>query len=342
MAEVHCFTSATFAYLDRARVLGETLRRHHPDWRLVLCLPDEPPPGFTFEGAGEPFDRIVRLPELGIPDLPAWCFGHDVVELCTAVKGAMLDLLLAEGARKVVYLDPDIALLTDLRPVEALLERHSIVLTPHMLRPEDTEQGVIDNELGSLKFGIYNLGFLAVAGTEAGRGFARWWRDRLLAYCIDDVPAGLFTDQRWCDHVPALFEGVHVLRDAGFNVASWNIAHRPIEIDLDGTIRAGGRPLRFFHFTKLQGVGQIMLERNGAGQTALFELMKWYQRRLAHHRLAALPDGWWAYGTYADGTPIPREHRRLYRARPDLRVRFPDPYAAGPQALAYHLDAAAL
>ena len=48
MAEVNCFTSASFAYLDRARVLAETLRRHQPDWTLWLCLCDQEPPGFAF------------------------------------------------------------------------------------------------------------------------------------------------------------------------------------------------------------------------------------------------------------------------------------------------------
>ncbi len=187
----------------------------------------------------------MRLDDLDIPSPAAWRFGHDVVEICTAVKGAMLLRLLEEGADKVVYLDPDTAVMADLRSVEALLERHSVVLTPHLLQPEDTLQGVLDNEIGALKHGIYNLGFIAVAGTAEGRRFARWWRARLLEFCIDDVAGGLFTDQRWCDHVPALFDGVHVLRDAGFNVASWNVAHRPVTIDEEGVIRAGSRPLRF-------------------------------------------------------------------------------------------------
>jgi len=337
VAEVHCFTSATFAYLDRARVLGETLRRHHPDWTFWLCLPDEEPPGFAFDPGREPFDHVVRPADLGIPDLTAWIFGHDVVELCTAVKGAMLHRLLENGAGKVVYLDPDIALFADLRPVEALLERHAVVLTPHLLHAETTVQGVLDNEIGALKHGIYNLGFLAVANTGEGRRFAQWWRDRLLAHCMDDVHAGLFTDQRWCDHAPALFDGVHVLRDPGYNVASWNVAHRPVEIGPDGVIRAAGRPLRFFHFTKLGAVGRTMLERNAGDRLAVFELVKWYEAALARHAAAGVPKGWWAYGTYADGTPIPRAHRRAYRAQPELRRRFPDPFAAGPGAFADHV-----
>src|SRR3954467_7912636 len=128
MAEVHCFTSASFAYLDRARVLGETLRRFHPDWKLWLCLPDREPPGFIYDHSSEPFNNVVRLEELGIPDLTRWTFDHDVVELCTAVKGSMLCKLLDEGGTKIVHLDPDIALLDDLNPIESLLSQHSVIL----------------------------------------------------------------------------------------------------------------------------------------------------------------------------------------------------------------------
>jgi hypothetical protein len=326
---IHCFTSASFAYLDRVRVLGETLRRFHPDWTLWLCLSDREPPGFRWEPSSETFN-IVRITELGIPDLTRWIFDHDVVELCTAVKGEMLCKLLDEGAEKVVYLDPDIALFDDLSPIVTLLDHYSIVLTPHQLEPDGERAAILDNEIGSLKHGIYNLGFLAVAGTEEGKRFARWWRDRLQMFCFDDIPNGLFTDQRWCDHVPAFFEGVHILRDPGYNVASWNLSRRPISIEEDGTIRAAGRNLRFFHFTKVTHVGEIMLERYADGRIEVFELLKWYRSRLAAHAVAGLPKSWWAYGRYKAGTAIAKEHRLAYRQRHDLRERYPDPFTSGP------------
>src|SRR5690606_24035113 len=48
--------------------------------------------------------------------------------------------------------------------------------------------------------------------------------------------------------VPALFEHT-VLRDPGFNVAYWNLHERPLTKTADGTVTAGGSPLRFFHFS---------------------------------------------------------------------------------------------
>jgi hypothetical protein len=329
MAEVHCFTSASFAYLDRVRVLGETLRHHHPDWIFWLVLPDREPPGFSHDFSNEVFSRVVRLDELGIPATPAWIFEHDLVELCTAVKGAMLCRLLDAGAEKIIYLDPDIAVFDSLQPVIDLLDGHDIILTPHQVDPEETLVAIAEAEITSLKYGIFNLGFLAVAGRAEGRRFARWWRDRLLHFCFDDVAGGLFTDQRWCDHVPGLFDRVHILRDLGYNVASWNLGRRPVSIAPDGSLHAGGHRLRFFHFTKITAAGARMLEYHAGGRIEVFELIAWYRARLAAHELAGLPQGWWAYAHYDDGSPVAPSHRRAYRTRA-LQARFPNPFTTGP------------
>lgn len=334
MANVHCFTSASLAYLDRVRVLGETLKRYHPDWTFWLCLCDREPAGFSLRLEREPFDLVVRTEELGIDAPRSWIFEHDVVELCTAVKGAMVCHLLEHGASRVVYLDPDIAVLGDLGEIETLLSEKDILLTPHVIQAEEDPSAILDNEIGSLKHGVYNLGFVAVANTVGGRSFARWWRDRLLEFCFDDIPNGLFTDQRWCDLAPALFPNVHILRDPGYNVASWNLSQRPISIEPDGAILAAGVPLRFFHFTKVPGVGEHMLERYSGGNLAVFELLAWYRARLSENAASGLPGGWWAFGQYADGSEIPREHRVAYRRCSKLRKGFPDPFASGRESMA--------
>jgi hypothetical protein len=244
MTEVHCFTSASFAYLDRVRVLAETLRRFHPQWRLWLCQVDRPPPGLTFDPDREGLAGVVDVTALGAVGAIPSLFTHDVVELCTAVKGEMLCHLLSQGAQKVLYIDPDIAVLESLAELEILLDHHDVILTPHQVEPDEEPHAICDNEIGSLKHGVYNLGFLGVAATPDGWRFARWWRNRLLEHCYDDIANGLFTDQRWCDLAPAFFSGLHILRDPGYNVASWNLSRRPISIHHDGRITAAGHTLR--------------------------------------------------------------------------------------------------
>jgi len=333
MAHIACFTSFTYAYLAKARVLARSLRRLHPDWSLLALLTDHPPAGLAPDALAD-FDQVMEAAELGIPGFPGWIFKHDVVEACTAVKATMLRRLLEQGAAKVIYLDPDIAAFAPLDPLIDRLDAASIVLTPHQTTPDRGEEAVRDNEGGSMRYGIYNLGFIGVRNDATGRAFAAWWEERLLAACYDAPEQGIFTDQKYCDLVPGLFAGVHVERDPGCNVASWNIAHRPVRITPSGEVTAGGRLLRFYHFTKIglagqRGPGDVMTERYAGDNFEVHELVAWYRREVGAATLPAAELHPWHYGRFGDGTAIPRGARLLWRNRADLRRAFPDPFDPG-------------
>ena len=66
--KILCYSSFTFSYLNRARVLFQTLRQHRPDWELAALITDRPPQGFVFDPATEPFDRLVWASDLDIPE----------------------------------------------------------------------------------------------------------------------------------------------------------------------------------------------------------------------------------------------------------------------------------
>jgi hypothetical protein len=331
---VHCFTSFNFSYLDRARVMAETVRHHNPHWNLWALIVDRPPEEFSLELDDEPFDFIEFASELELPHFERWIFEHNVVEACTAVKGPFAKRLLDGGAQKVVYLDPDIAAFSSLEEIETLLDSHDLLLTPHQLEPDDMDHAIVDNEICSLKHGAYNLGFFALRAQGDGVRFASWWAERLLRYCRDDIPGGLFTDQKWCDLVPCFFPGTHIVRDPGWNVASWNLSRREISFTAAGQLTVNGSPLRFFHFTKLGPVGDTMTTRYANDRPEVFELWSWYTSRVLAHRDPRLSQRHWKYGIFADGTPIQQAHRITYRNRADLRRAFPSPFDAGPGSFA--------
>jgi hypothetical protein len=326
---VHCFTSITFNYLARARVLGHSIRRFHPDWKLWLCVSDREPHGYSLNICDEPFDEIIWADALDVPDVNGWLFGHDLVELCTAVKGPVLRQLLEDGAEKVIYLDPDIALFNSLDCLVDLLDEYNVLLTPHLLEPDDSLTAINDNEVCSLSTGVFNLGFLGVANTGPGRAFANWWSSRLVSFCYDERQRGLFVDQKWCDLAPIFFDGVHIVRDPGCNVASWNLSRRRVDISREGEILVNGVPLRFFHFTKLGPVADAMTQRYAGDNIEVYEIWSWYRRMIERYREAEIPPQWWYFGRFANGALIPKRARELYRTRSDLQRAFPDPFDTG-------------
>ena len=328
MTGICCFTSFTYAYLGRARTLLATLRAAHPDWTVCAVVVDEPPPGEAGSVLLAGFDIVLGLHDLGIPRARAWLFKHDIVEACTAVKAAAMLRLMDAGYAAVVYLDPDIAVFHPLDTVTAALEHAAVVLTPHQTSPNRNARVMRDNELASLRFGAFNLGFIAVTSGGAGRRFAEWWAAQLLRVCYDDPAAGLFTDQKYIDLVPGLFDGVTILRDPGCNVASWNLSTRRITVGADGGIRVNDAPLRFMHFTKINSVGDIMIDRYAGDCIEVLEIWSWYRRQVARAQPATVPAGYWHYGVFSNGVPIPREVRVLYRDSPHLRAGFDDPFDA--------------
>ena len=327
---IHAYTSFSFSYLNRARVLAATLRQHHPDWTLWAVVTDAAPDTMPMDWTSEGFDRVIFSNDLMGKDADAWLFGHNIVEACTAVKGAAAAHILAENdCKKLLYFDPDIAIFNPMDDVVAALETHSIVLTPHQTAPaeRDNRQSILDNEISSLMHGAYNLGFIAMANTEEGRRFAGWWDDRLRDWCQDRKEIGVFVDQKWCDLIPCFFDDVKILRDPGYNVASWNLSHRTLTFDPEGLALVNGRPLRFFHFTKLGAVGDTMTKRYAGDNFEVFELWAWYKSQVEAETDPNIPAGYWRYGTFDNGVPIPDEARRLYRERVDLRKAFPNPIA---------------
>lgn len=332
---VHAFTSFSYSYLNRARVLAATLRQQHPDWVIWAVMVDKEPDGFKLDLAAEDFDRLLTAEELFGESTEMWLFGHDIVEACTAVKGRALQHILADPtAEKVVYFDPDIAVFNSMDPVIDLLDTHSIVLTPHQLEPEaaDDRIAIIDNEVGSLNFGVFNLGFVAVSQDKEAHRFAQWWADRLHDWCHDRQDIGVFVDQKWCNLVPCFFDDVKVLRDPGYNVASWNLSKRKMSFDAVGNALINDKLLRFYHFTKLGPIGDVMTRRYAGGNTEVYELWWWYRHEVAAATDPLIPKGWWHYGTFDDGTPIEKNIRELYRNRPDLQKAFPSPYTTGPNS----------
>jgi SAM-dependent methyltransferase len=222
------------------------VREHQPHSRVGVLVIDD------LEGSIDPATEPFEVLSPADLDCPAWdrmAARYDQIELATAIKPWLMRHLLAR-APSVVYLDPDIRLYGPLEPVEAALNDHGIVLSPHNIAPIPRD-GRRPTEADILVAGAYNLGFLGLSRRPDAERLLGWWSERLETECVVDPARGRFVDQRWLDLAPAMLPGVHLLRDEGCNVAYWNLPSRRLAPDSSngGMLTVNGGPLRFFHFS---------------------------------------------------------------------------------------------
>lgn len=335
------FTSITPNYLAKARVLCRTLKKHNPDAFFILGICDS---GKLDQSLlKNPFDGVIEFDSLDyIVDKKSFLFKHSVSELCTAVKPFYADKIIKEfNAEKVIYLDPDVAVFDSLEPLLKLLDKYSILLTPHQLKKERDDLYIRENEILFLKRGSFNLGFFGVKSDNQGLEFLKWWQSRLYHYCFDDnyevLPElerngllGLFTDQKWIDLVPSFFPNHHIVRDPGYNVCTWNLTNRKIHLLNNGKFLIDGLPLRFFHFSGYDsGAHRNEVQKLLMHYPLINDVKKlddWYDNELAKEGQEEFGKLRYSYTVYQNGQEIQDFERKIYHIRKDIHNIFPDPF----------------
>ncbi|HTW97451.1 MAG TPA: glycosyltransferase, partial [Acidimicrobiales bacterium] len=353
-------TSITRARLPHARAMADLVGAHHPGTTLNVLLVDDP--GGTIGGAvaraadpapggagrdaasgvapaPEPF-RLLRPADLGIPaeevHLLACCTTLD--ELAAVLAPRLAAHLLAEGARSVVVLDPEVVVVAPLDELSLRAEAHGVVVVPRLLDrlPDD---GRHPDEVTLGHWGALDPGILAMSA--ARQDFAAWWAARLAHAASDERLVPLDAAQQLLDLLVG-DPGVHVLRDPAYGLAWWNAHERPVEVTGEGMFLAAGRPLRLAH---LQGFDpwlpylltadthpaqRVLLSQH----PALAELCRHHTYRLGLAGYPARLEGPGPFERCADvaSTPFDERMRRLVRRglaaaeRRPATGRPPDPF----------------
>lgn len=313
------FTIVARNYIAYARTVCQSIARHHPEAVIFIGLSDRDE-GSEIKNVDDPFE-VVNVGQLGLPEAECFAFRYDVMEFSTAIKPYIFRWLFQNtGAPAIIYLDPDILVLSPLTKVLALLEQGaSAVLTPHLTEPVD--DGFNPGEITMLRVGAYNLGFIAINRGREGLRLVDWWCDRLERGAVVNLEQGLFTDQKWADLMPGLFDDVAILRSPGYNVAYWNLMHRKVSCRNE-TWLVNEEPISFFHFSGIdpRQPEQFSKHQNRYTLNSLGSLRLLYEQYLgllkdnAYFEAVNTPYG---YGTLLDGTHIHRAMREYFRRQLD-------------------------
>ena len=299
-------------YLPMARVLAESFQHHNPGTPFFVLLID-PVEGY-FEPEKERF-HLIEARQLPVTNLKGVLFKYDILEASTALKPAFLAKLFTDhDIKKLLYLDPDILILSPLQELSQLLDQCSIVLTPHVTRPYPDAAKPSDHDI--LKAGSFNLGFIGLQNSPATGELLAWWQRKLYHHGLLSFEKNMFVDQRWMDLAPGLFDDVKILRDPGYNVAYWNLHERHITMKGDAVLSNGGC-CYFFHFSGFnpEDMSVISKHQNRFTMRNLGDAKSLFKK----YRDLVMASGWkqtknwpYTYDFFDNGVRIPQSARRFY------------------------------
>ena len=305
------FTACSANYLTKAMAMCLSALDHEPEATPVILLAD----GKRTVELRDPRVHLVWAEDLGFPDYLKCAFKYNIIELNTALKPFMA-LRLLEAFERVVYLDPDVCVYAPLTSVHDALQTHSTVLTPHALTPYTGAGRPNDQDL--LRFGACNLGFFAVRADDNARALLRWWDQQCRTQCYYEPQSGLGVDQKWLDLAPSFFDGVHLLRDPGLNLAFWNLHERQLARKDGRWIVNGKTRLTFVHFSSFVDCDESAVAnkqtRYPSGTRPDFaSAAQTYRAYLkASQDSAVLESLDYTYAHFDNGAPISATLRRFY------------------------------
>lgn len=325
------FTIVAKNYLAQAYVLGESVKRYHPESDFVILLMDDPQHIFAQEIETKGF-LVCYLEQIAFENYRKLVFRYTIIEACTAVKPSIILHLLDQGADKVIYVDPDIMCYRAFDEVINLLDTYNFVITPHSLSTVDASDVITDQLF--LSHGAYNLGFLGVARGDETNKAMKWWAENLSTCCMIDPAAGLFVDQKWFDLVPSYFDKVCILKSLAYNIAWWNIHERTLSNE-GGVFHViqSGEPVAFIHFSNIDVNNPTKISKKIPNDS------KYYSRSdiaepCVHYVNLLLSKDYlkyssleYDYATYSNGDFISPLERDLYSKYFSDKQELPDPFS---------------
>ena len=317
--ELALVTRCSSDHLPFARVLAESIERHHPEIDVFVVLIDPLPAGVE-PRLGRA--RCVDVAALGIENLGYRRLQFSAGELCMAIKPAACRWVAELGYAAVLSFDADIDVVAPMESLLAALARHRWVVTPHLQAPFPSPERVWEHpgvfEINAA--GCLNNGLFGFRVDASSRTFLDLWEGMVLApgaFLHHQAEQNAFNWLTSCD------DDVYVLRDRVYNVAYWNLHDRSLRCrELDGgeagAFTVDGAPLVAFHFSGLSPEEPWRLSRHDYRYSiyllpSVALLITAYLEKLKRHGLAEAREQPYRFSRFASGIPIDPRMRRAFQ-----------------------------
>nr|WP_299416448.1 hypothetical protein [uncultured Emticicia sp.] len=213
------FTVCSINQLANAIVLGDTLKIFNPNYNFQIGLVDKH--SNIPKNIQSPYP-IIQVSTLNIKGFEAMTERYTNEELVVDCKPFFTEYFFKK-TEKLIYIDCTSVIFRSISFISDLLDQSNIILTPQLLYAN-----VHPDEKQILNSGIYHSGFIGFKKSDETLKFLKWWGENTRAKGFKDLCKGLNTDQLWLEHVPAMYDGVYILKEPGINIGYWNLPERNI------------------------------------------------------------------------------------------------------------------
>lgn len=318
-SEMIITTVVTSNHLPRARVLFNSVKKHYPHAKFIVCLVERNLDASNDLYIG--FDDVVLVKDLHKGNFAQLIFKYDQMEACCYAKAPLFNYAFNKypDEQHVLFLDSDTEIFAPLDDLAERFERSSIILSPQHLK-----QGA---EYDDFYNGVYNAGLIGVSRTQSGIAFVNWWTKRLERHACFTPYNTLFAEQKWLNLVPSFFEGVEIIKHPGYNIAGWNYGEQHFTRSDDGRYLVNGEPLYVMHFHAISEREKELIKSHFQTEYPIInELIKDYAFKLdaaARHQSDHIP---WSYNFFRSGNYINTKSREVYRNNLYLEQQYPNPF----------------
>jgi len=207
------------------------------------CMDDES--ARVLESLALPSSVVVRISDIETPLLASLRGERARNEYCWTCKPVLIEdaLWRIPDLGWAVYLDSDMMAFSD-PDVGFPQTECNVVVTPHRFATK--EFAAFEKDVGT-----FNGGCVAFRNSEVGKEAIRWWKERCIERCSNVPVEGTYSDQRYLNELPELFENVECSSHVGLNAAPWNIETYAVDCS-GGNVCLNGTPLLLYHFQGLR------------------------------------------------------------------------------------------
>lgn len=319
------FTIVAKNYIGLAKVLRKSINIHNPEVKFLIFVADEPDENYKGENGVLFAKDVVDISQTKWKEM---AFKYDITEFCTAIKPFCFKYMMGiDGTESVMYFDPDIYVFNSLDCLYEKLDKHSILLVPHIVQANLNN----NNDIVFLNSGIYNLGFLGLKNSNTSLDMIEWWGRKLIDNCYDDILDGTFTDQKWMNFVTSLFpiEEVYVSQHLGANMAPWNFYEREVIFEARNVYvksritNSKVLPVIFVHYSgfdyrnllfgecKRNRIENVYMDFDDIQKLIALYTEKMNDEKSTMLEYLSLP---YSYNSFTNGVKINKFHRRIYRS----------------------------